>query len=216
MKYTYNIDLDKKMPFYDDLIVKMECQRSPLQPSRQGVGITSLICQFLNGTKPDIYHGLGRDTLFKIKTVDLSCDKKVKLRVYEMDKHFFWQTPWPEQVTADIVIIAFDITNQSSLDWAIERFKQYREKTPNKTVVLTATKCDLEPAMSSEYLTQLSNELGVLIQFTSAHTKQGIEELFTYAARQRIAIIDNKKQNCLQNWHATSKYQKERSQFESI
>ncbi|HIF0232347.1 TPA: DUF5617 domain-containing protein [Legionella pneumophila] len=189
------------------------------------VGVNKLIRRFVDDDYMDGYqfYGLGVDIDFGRRTLEVN-GKEVKLNVYDTP-HPRRQQESADLKVEDILLVAFDLTNQKTLDYAIERTKTYKEKNPDKTIFMVGTKNDLidKHIITKEQVAALSNELGCPIYLTSAKTREGVEEVFVRAAQHRLETLEALArpakilaQKKLEQWHNSRKYKNERAHFETL
>lgn len=106
----------------------------------------------------------------------------------DMIKFQFWDTAGQERYraitklyyrNADIILLCFDISNQSSIDEIDNWYKVVKEQciNPYSTIILVANKCDLKHSIKLEMINNLKENSNIPLIYTSSFKNIGINQL---------------------------------------
>jgi small GTP-binding protein len=173
-----------------------------------GVGKTSIISRFINGT-------------FEERLMSTNgaayVNKNMELPEYEnkIIKFEIWDTAGQEQYRslnkifykdAAICILVYDITNLKSFNSLIDYwYKEILDTAPKNTIIgLAANKSDLDDKeiVQEEIAREFAKQINAIFMYTSACKSFGIDELFHFLGCKYIDPtfkVDDKKLNDVKN-----------------
>ena len=173
-----------------------------------GVGKTSIISRFINGTFEERLmstHGAAY------------VNKNMELPEYEnkIIKFEIWDTAGQEQYRslnkifykdAAICILVYDITNLKSFNSLIDYwYKEILDTAPKNTIIgLAANKSDLDDkeVVQEEIAREFAKQINAIFMYTSAYKSFGIDELFHFLGCKFIDPtfkVEDKKLNDMKN-----------------
>lgn len=173
-------------------------------------GKTSLLCVFVLGEFPSVYH----PTIFDNHEVRCILDgKTVDLRL--------WDTAGQEEFDglrpliysrSDVILVAFAVDNRDSLESARTKWiTEAKAKCPQAAVFLVGLKTDLrtndeclrymeqtgDHCVTKEEAQSVANEIGVRQYLEcSALSGEGVDDLFERAVRASLVAKDTETSRC--------------------
>ena len=131
-------------------------------------------------------------------------EKKIKLKNGKEIKLVLWDTAGEERFKAAAlkivrnaqgVVLVFDVTNEKSFKNITDWLETIKDNFKNPSIVLFGNKVDIDQSkwkVSEEQAEELAKKMNLTYFATSAKTKQGLDEGFSYIANEIYEKIEAK------------------------